>query len=258
MKTKKTNSKFPKHVNIVIPMAGLGSRFATAGYSFPKPLIDVKGKPMIEHVIKNLTPKTPHHFIFICQKEHYDKYSLNEIFINTTNDNFDVVKIAGMTEGAVCTVLNAADYIDSDTPMIIANSDQIVDLDFTKFVDFSVKSKADGVILTFDASHPKWSYARCDKKGKVVEVAEKKVISPHATVGVYYFKNGKEFIKYASRMIEKDIRVKNEFYVCPVYNEMILDDKTIRIFEMKSRDMHGLGTPEDLENYLKYIENKKK
>lgn len=245
-------------INIVIPMAGQGSRFAQAGYTFPKPLIDVHGKPMIEHVISNLKPKKPHQFIFICQREHYDKFSLNEIFNNTTNGHFEAVKISSLTQGAVCTVLNAADHINLDEPLIIANSDQIVDFDLDKFIDYSQKSKADGVILTFEASHPKWSYARCDKRGRVIEVVEKKVISNNATVGIYFYKSGKDFVKYATRMIEKDIRVNNEYYVCPVYNEMILDNKDIRIYEIKSKDMHGLGTPEDLENYLKYLEKRKK
>lgn len=246
-----------KKLNIVIPMAGAGSRFAEAGYSFPKPLIDVNGKPMIQLVIENLTPKVPHKFIFICQQEHYDKYSLDQIFRNLTTEH-EVIKLNSATQGAACTVLLGADYIDNDDELVIANSDQLIDVKLDNFINYGRKSGIDGLIMTFQASHPKWSYARIDKKGNVIETAEKKVISNNATVGIYYFKVGKDFVAGASSMIEKNIRFNNEFYVCPVYNELILRDKRIKLWEIKQSQMHGLGTPEDLENYLLWISKKRK
>ena len=157
-------------------MAGKGSRFQEAGYTFPKPLINVGDKTMIEVVINNLRPKTPHRFIFICQREHYEKYDLYNVLKRATNNQFEVVQISGVTEGAACTVLCATKYINSDDEMVIANSDQYVEGGMDKFLT-EARAKGDGLIMTFEASHPKWSYARVDQSGKVLEVAEKKVIS---------------------------------------------------------------------------------
>lgn len=246
------------NLNIVIPMSGTGTSFIQAGYTFPKPLIDINGEPMIQLVIENLTPKTDHKFILISKKEHYDKYSLHQIFNNAAGGKFVSIPLATSTQGAACSVLNAVDYIDNDEELIVANADQIIDADINKFIEFAKKSNADGVIMTFNSHHPKWSYARVGKKGRVLEVAEKKVISDQATVGIYYFKTGKTFVKAAFSMIEKNIRFNNDFYVCPVFNEMILDGKKVINWEIKQSEMHGLGTPEDLGRYLTLTEKKSK
>lgn len=247
-----------KNLNIVIPLSGSGTSFQNAGYTFPKPLIDINGKPMIQLVIENLKPKVKHKFILICKKEHNDKYSLNQIFDNATKGNFETIQLAAPTQGAACTVLTAVDFINNEDELLIANADQIIDIDINKFINFSRKSKADGVILTFNSQHPRWSYARVDKNNHVLETAEKKVISNHATVGIYYFKTGKLFVNGATSMISKDIRFNNDFYVCPVFNELILDGKKVIIWEIKQSQMHGLGTPEDLTKYLSILEKGKK
>lgn len=231
-------------------MAGRGSRFQDAGYAFPKPLIDINGKTMIEVVINNLRPKTDHKFIFICQKEHYDTYDLHNILKNATNNKFEVVLINGITEGAACTVLCATQHINNEDDLLIANSDQFIQFDINNFIKEGRENSTDGLIMTFNASHPKWSYARVDEHGKVLEVAEKKIISNKATVGIYYFKKGSEFVKGAQSMIIKNIKHNNEFYVCPVYNETILSGGNIQISDINPEEMHGLGTPEDLNQFL--------
>lgn len=245
-----------KKLNIIVPMAGAGSRFAEAGYTFPKPLIDVNGKPMIQLVIDNLRPRCEHRFIFICQQDHYDKYSLSQIFSNLTHNNYESIQINAVTKGAVCTVLTAVDLINTDDDLLIANSDQLVDIDINDFIQASRKSGKDGNIMTFESSHPKWSYARINKKKEVLEVVEKKVISNHATVGIYYYSKGSDFVSASLKMIEKNIRVNNEFYVCPVYNEMILAGLSATIYPIAVKKMHGLGTPEDLRTYLDFIQKK--
>lgn len=240
-----------KNLNIVIPMSGTGTSFIQAGYTFPKPLIDINGEPMIQLVIENLTPKTDHKFILISKKDHYDKYSLHQIFNNAAKGNFVSIPLTLSTQGATCSVLNAVDYINNEDELIIANADQLIDVDINEFIEFARKSKADGVIMTFNSRHPRWSYARVDKNGHILEVAEKKVISDQATVGIYYFKTATSFVKAAFSMIEKNIRFNNDFYICPVYNELILEGKKIINWEIKQSQMHGLGTPEDLNRYLK-------
>jgi HAD superfamily hydrolase (TIGR01509 family) len=236
-------------LNVLIPMAGAGSRFAQAGYTFPKPLIEVNGKPMIQVVVENLNIEA--NYIFIVQKEHYEKYNLKYL-LNLIAPDCKIVQVDGITEGAACTTLLAKEFIDNDQPLVMANSDQFIEWDSNNVLYSFSADGIDGGILSFKATHPKWSYAKLDENGFVSEVAEKKPISDNATVGVYFWKNGSDYVKYAEQMIEKNIRVNNEFYVCPVFNEAIQDGKKVRIKEIKG--MWGIGTPEDL-NY--FVENYK-
>jgi HAD superfamily hydrolase (TIGR01509 family) len=246
LKSHKMKPKWKnENLNVLIPMAGAGSRFAKAGYTFPKPLIDVNGKPMIQVVIDNLGVEA--NFIFVVQKEHNEKYNVEKM-LEVMTGNCTVIEVDGLTEGAACTALLARDYIDNDKPLLFANSDQFVEWEPLEFMYEMQERNCDGGIVTFEATHPKWSFARANEHGIVEEVAEKKPISNQATVGYYYWKHGSDFVKYADRMIERDIRVNNEFYVCPVYNQAIEDGKVIRTFN--ANKMWGLGTPEDLKHYL--------
>ena len=234
------------NMKVLIPMAGAGSRFEKAGYTFPKPLIDVEGKPMIQAVVDNLNIEAQH--IFIVQKSHYEKYNLQQT-LNQISPNCEIVQVDGVTEGAACTTLLAKQYIDNDEPLVIANSDQYVEWDSNEFMYSMVADSVDGGILSFKSTHPKWSYAKLGDDGFVCEVAEKKPISDIATVGIYYWKKGSDYVKYAEDMIEKNIRVNNEFYVCPVFNQAIEDNKKVKIFNVEK--MWGIGTPEDLQIFLK-------
>jgi NDP-sugar pyrophosphorylase family protein len=238
------------HVNIVIPMAGHGSRFSAARYRAPKPLIDMFGKTMIETVIANLRPQQLARFIFICQREHYEEYGLEKIFQNSLDDTWECIQIDGVTDGAACTVLAAEKLIEDDADLIIANSDQLVDCNMSDYLGFARNSGADGLVMTFPATDTKWSYISLDEEGNGVEVAEKRVISPHATIGIYYFATGKAFKSAARAMISKNIRTNNEFYVAPIYNEIIEQGGKVRIWGINAEAMHGIGTPEDLEGYF--------
>jgi HAD superfamily hydrolase (TIGR01509 family) len=236
------------NLTVLIPMAGAGSRFEQAGYTFPKPLIDVKGKPMIQVVTDNLNIKA--NFVYVVQKAHRKKYNLDTL-LNLITPNCKIVEVEGVTEGAACTALLAKEYIDNDKPLFFANSDQFVEWDSNEFLYKMNETEADGGIVTFKATHPKWSFAKVNSEGLVTEVAEKNPISDTATVGFYYWKKGSDFVKYAEEMISNNIRVNNEFYVCPVFNQAIRDNKEIRIFNVDN--MWGLGTPEDLKYYLENI-----
>lgn len=240
------------NMNIVIPMAGAGSRFEKAGYTFPKPLIDVGGKPMIQVVVENLNMAGE--YIFIVQKEHRQKYALDYLLKNISRGTCKIVEVDGITEGAACTVLLTEKYIDNNKPLFLANSDQYALWDSNAFMYSMVGDQIDGGILTFPNFHPKWSYARLGEDGFVAEVAEKKPISDLATVGYYYWSKGSDFVKYAKQMIDKNIRTNNEFYVAPVFNEAIADGKKIKNFHLNENSMFGLGTPEDLQVFLKRFE----
>lgn len=234
-------SSFP---NIIIPMAGSGSRFFKAGYKDPKPLIDVNGKPMIQRVVENI--QIPGNYIFIVQAEHYEKYNLEDTLTSLV-PGCKIIQVNGVTDGAARTVLLATQYIDNSRPLVIANSDQLLDWDSSDFISQLLDIGSDGNMALFLANEDKWSYAKI-KNNRIIEVAEKIVISNNASTGIYGWANGSDYVKYAEQMIKKDIRVNNEFYICPVYNEAIQDNK--RILPIFIEKMHGLGTPEDLQNYL--------
>lgn len=232
-------------MNVLIPMAGAGTRFQQAGYTFPKPLIDVRGKPMIQVVVENLNIEAT--FIYVVQKEHRERYNLDTL-LNLITPGCKVVEVDGITEGAACTTLLAKEHINTDEPLLMANSDQFAEWDSNEFMYKMVEQELDGGIVTFRATHPKWSFAKINEQGYVTEVAEKNPISDIATVGIYYWKHGSDYVRYAEQMIQKNIRVNNEFYVCPVFNEAVQDGKKIKTFDVPT--MWGLGTPEDLKYFL--------
>jgi len=231
-------------MNVLIPMAGAGSRFEKAGFTFPKPMIEVNGKPMIQVVVKNLNIDARH--IFIVQKSHYEKYNLKYL-LNLIAPKCKIVQVDGVTEGAACTTLLAKKYIDNDEPLLIANSDQYIEWDSNEFM-YSMGDKVDGGILTFKAYHPRWSFVSLGEDGFVTRVAEKIVLEGNeATCGVYHWSKGSDYVKYAEQMIANDTRVNGEFFTAPVYNEAIADGKKIKIFHVDK--MMGLGTPEDLMHF---------
>lgn len=236
-------------LNIVVPMAGRGSRFSDAGYELPKPLIDVHGYPMISWVIENIRPKTEHKFIFICQDEHIEQFSLDKLLPDLAG-NTEVIGIRSVTEGAACTVLLAEDIINNDSALMIANSDQWVDLDINKYL--AAVEHHDGLIMTMYADDPKWSFIDFNENGNIRGVIEKEVVSNEATVGIYNFTSGRDFCRYAHQMIDKELRVNGEFYVAPVYNELLADGAKIGYFNIGSvgKGMYGLGTPQDLQAFL--------
>jgi HAD superfamily hydrolase (TIGR01509 family) len=245
--TKKNIPWRNKKMNVLIPMAGAGSRFAQAGYTFPKPLIEVNGKPMIQVVVDNLNVES--HFIFLVQKEHYEKYNLQSV-LSLIAPGCDIVQVDGLTEGAACTTLLAKNLINNDEPLLMANSDQFMEWNSNECLYAFTADSIDGGIVTFESTHPKWSYAKLGEDGFIKEVAEKNPISNLATVGVYFWKHGNDYVKYAEQMIEKNIRTNKEFYVCPVFNEAIQDGKKIRAKNIDK--MWGIGTPEDLNYFLEH------
>ena len=236
-----------KTMNVLIPMAGAGSRFAEQGYTFPKPLIEVGNKPMIQVVVDNLNIDA--NYVFIVQSEHYVKYNL-ETVLNMVSPGCTIVQVDGVTQGAACTTLLAREYIDNEEPLVIANSDQYVEWNSNEVLYAFSTEGVDAGILTFPSTHPKWSYAKLDDNGFVSRVAEKEPISTNATVGIYYWSRGSDYVACADDMIAKDIRTNNEFYVAPAFNELIGKGGKIRIKNIESTGMWGLGTPEDLTHFL--------
>ncbi len=238
-------------LNIAIPMAGRGQRFADAGYDLPKPLIPVHGHPMIQVVIDNLTPDCEHRFLFLVLREHAEVYGVDEK-LRQWSPGCQIVFVDEVTQGAACTVLLAREFIDNDNPLMIANCDQYVDTDINRYL--AAMGDADGLIMTMWADDPKWSFARRDAAGRVVEVVEKQVVSNEATVGIYNFRRGADFVNAVDAMIKADLRVNNEFYVAPAYDQMIRQGARIECFGIGrlGAGMHGIGVPADLTAFLEH------
>ncbi|WP_191218678.1 glycosyltransferase family 2 protein [Agrobacterium salinitolerans] len=239
-------------VNVVIPAAGAGSRFAKDGWRKPKPFIDVCGVSMVEQVVSNLNlPRAS--YKILLQESHITEWP--EDIHRLSNPRIDIISVAGLTEGTACTVLLARKHFDNEAPLIIANSDQLVDVDYSSFLKDCYDRGLDGSILVFRDKDldPKWSFAKVSDDGLVVEVAEKKAISDLATVGIYLFRRGSDFVRAAVDMIANNDRVNNEFYTCPVYNYLIKDGAKIGVYEVRRDNMYGLGTPSDLSKYLRDV-----
>lgn len=236
-------------INVVIPMSGRGQRFKNCGYDTPKPFIPVHGLPMFMSVVRNLNIKDHVNYIFLCLKEHAE-----EVMLNIKNADIPgiVIPVETVTEGAACTVLLAKEYINNDDELLIANCDQLVlDADYmNQSLAYFRKKHVDGGILCFLNDSPKWSYVKLNGE-RIIEVVEKQVISNIATVGIYYWSKGKDFVSSAEDMINKNIRVQNEYYVCPTYNLMIINNK--KIIPYIINEMFGIGTPEDYELYQKIV-----
>jgi NDP-sugar pyrophosphorylase family protein len=238
-------------LNIVIPMAGRGSRFTKVCYSLPKPLIPVHNIPMIRLVLENLRPAMPHRFIFLCLEEHVRRYGIDEK-LRFWAGGSEIILVDRVTEGAACTVLLAKDLVNDGNPLMIANSDQWVDVDINPYLAEIDRDDLDGLIMTMWADDPKWSFVRLNPDGLVTEVVEKVVVSNEATVGIYNFRKGSDFVWAAEKMISKNLRVNGEFYVAPTYNELIGAGARIKPYSIgkENAGMYGLGIPTDLESFV--------
>ena len=232
-------------MKLVLPMAGNGQRFFDEGYDLPKPLIAIKGKPMFKHVIDNIG--LTEDIICVVRRDHVEDFNIDD-HIRVYYPNANVHIIEHETEGAACTVMEAVAPL-TDQPFLVANCDQLMEWSPKSFYDTAQRWKG-GSILTFEPDHkiPKPSYVRVSDVGQMIELKEKTIISNIATVGVYYWKKGSDYVKYAEEMIDKNIRHNNEFYVCPVFNQAIKDGKKIKTYMVEK--MWGIGTPEDLDIFL--------
>lgn len=247
-----TNMKIDLPLNIVVPMAGRGSRFASAGFTDPKPLIRFGGKTMIEWVIGNIKPQRAHRFIFVCQSDHLDSDPRVEKTLREICPDCEIIRISSLTEGAACTVLLAKRFIDNNNPLMIANSDQFVEANINDYLSVLNRESADGLVMSFWSNDPKWSYCKLGSDGTVERVVEKEVVSNDATVGIYNFARGSDFVRGAEEMIAQNLRVNGEFYVAPVYNRLIHAGLKVIVHSVgrELAGMYGLGTPNDLKLFL--------
>jgi len=237
-------------LHVIIPLGGRAIRFQERGYTFPKPLIEIGTRSMIEVVLENLAPPQPARFTFICRKEHLTQFYLGDM-LRLLAPGCKIVSLEHDTAGALCSVLLTIDDLHSEEEVLVANGDQYLTAPLVPFYDKCRLPGTDGCILTFAATHPRWSFVRTDPGGRVTAVAEKRPISKQATVGLYYFRRASDLLAGAERMLIKGLTIAGEFFVAPVFNELLLEGKYITTYHLPDGAMYSLGTPEDLEIFLK-------
>jgi dTDP-glucose pyrophosphorylase len=237
---------------VVMPMAGRGSRFSNEGYSIPKPLIEVLGVPMFVQAIKSIEGVPFSKLVLICLEEHEMAYNITGLIKqHLWHLNVQLICIPDITEGQLCTVMEAKVEFKDESLLVIASDSYIqgnLQSDLENLID------SDGIISVINLPGESWSFARTDETGRVVQVAEKERISDYASTGIYYFKDGNEFISIGTEMIAKNERVRGEFYIIPVYQKMITSGKLIRI--SKANQMWDMGTPENLQKFLNHFQNR--
>jgi len=242
-------------MNILVPIAGPDEAFREKGYGPTKNLTELDRKPLVQHVYENLATLRDARFLFVVRRDEVARFHLDGI-LRLLDPTCQVVVAEGLTAGAACTALLAIEHIHNDAPLIIANGDQVLLTDLqAALADFQARD-LDGGIITFDSVHPRWSYVRIDDRGFVVEASEKRTISRHATAGFYYFRRGRDFVDAATDMIRKDAHVGGGFYVCPVYNQLVLRQARIGIHPIPVEAYYSLANPQGVQPYETYLKSR--
>ena len=237
-------------MNLLIPIASNSKFFSIEEYGYPKPLIEISGKPMIECVINNLTQGMKFRkIIFIVKQDECDKYHLDNTLNLLSPIKPEIIKLRADTRGALCSALLAIEHINQVESLVIANADQLFDDGISVLIKQFMSSDLDAACLTFNSVHPRWSYVRIDEKNLVVETAEKRPISRHAIAGLYMYKHGLEFVEYSMASIKKDTSIEGQFFISPVFNEYVLDDKKVGHFEVKNERFHTFYSPQKISEY---------
>jgi dTDP-glucose pyrophosphorylase len=246
-------------MNILALMAGGSEAFAEAGYTFPKNLVEIGGKPLVQRVLENLLPQLPADGRLVTVLRHDEVLRFHTAsVVNLLAPGAVIVETPGPTAGAACTALLAIEHLNDDTPLLIANGDQLFDCGLAAaLADFRARS-LDGGIVVFDDVHPRWSFVKVDADGRAVETAEKRPISRLATAGLYYFAHGSDFVRAATGMIKKGADVNGLYYVCPAYNELILEQKNIGVHEIPKAAYRSLATPQGVAAYDEYLREQSK
>ena len=237
-------------MNIVVLMAGAGKDFEEQGHSYPKYLLEIHNKPIIQRVVESLK-NLGDNIICIIRKEDQEKFFLGDM-MKILCPQVKVITVENITKGAVCTALFAIEDINNDDELLVINGDQLIKSNlYTAVADFR-KRNLDGGILTFKSVHPRWSFVALDENGLVIETSEKRPISNNATAGCYYYAHGKDFVNACFNVIEKDESLNGLYYISSTYNEMILEQKKIGVFEIPRKDYISFANYQMYENYLSH------
>ena len=239
-------------LNVLMPLGGSSKFFDPEEYFYPKLLIEIQGKPMIQLAIENLQKIDDQlQFIFVIKKNDCINFYLDETLKLLTNDQCEIIVLDHETKGAACSSLLAINHIDNENPLIIANFDQIFDCNLNEYVTQFNSSNSDAGCLIFNSTHPRWSFVKIDNEGQVLEAAEKRPFSQYAIAGFYYYKHGCDFVRAAQSAIRKTCSNSDVFYISPTFNELILENKRVIALPVPNHTYHSFYTPQKIEEFEK-------
>jgi len=242
-------------INVLLPMAGASALFDPQLYPYPLPLTELLGKPMIEHVLANLSTLAEDlRFVFVVRGDDCRRFHLDQTLSLLVPQRCEIVRLHADTQGAMCSALMAVDHIDNEDPLVICNVDQLIAGDLHERFAALRATQCDAGCLTFDAVHPRWSYVRLEQ-GQVVEATEKRPVSRHAIAGFYYFAQGSRFVRAAKRTIMNQASVNGRYYVAPVFNELILDGDAVSALPLPEGGYHSFYTPQRIEEFERQQRN---
>ena len=235
-------------------MAGAGKRFRDAGYNVAKPLIDVLGRPMYSWAADSLPFECGENIIFILL-ENQEGHDFLEKDIKSRYAKYDpiIITLPKLTRGQAETVLSAKSYINNEYPLLIHNADTGFKIK-PYWLDDIEKTRPDGALLVFVSKEKRWSFSRQDATGRVVEVKEKEPISEFASTGTYYFGKGSKFVELAEKRIKSNFSEVGEFYVAPLYNDLIAEGGIVKNYLIER--LICFGTPKDLQKSLRLMDNR--
>jgi dTDP-glucose pyrophosphorylase len=245
-------------MNVLLLMAGPSDKYREAGEAYPKNLVEIEGRPIIQRVLENAAPLLgkKDRLILVLNREEILRFHTDAV-ARLLAPAAHICEAPGKTAGAACSALLAIDQIDNDDPLVICNGDQIVLADLPAALADFKKRQLDGGLIVFEGVHPRWSFVKCNAEGLVVEAAEKRPISRLASAGFYYFARGRDFVRAAERMILKDSHVEGVFYVCPSYNELLLENARVGVHLMPRQNYFSLATPQGAQIYTEHLKQKK-
>lgn len=243
-------------MKVLMLFSGDDKAFKDSGFLYPKNLTEISGKPMIENVLKCFDDvlENADEILLTMRQQEIDRYHTSSV-ARLLYPKIKIVSVPSITKGAACAVLLAIRSIDNLEELIVINGDIIIEQSVMPAIEDFKKRKLDGGVVTFESVHPRWSFVKCDESGQIIEATEKRPISKNATAGVYYFRHGKDYIEAAENMIRKDASVNGAFYICPVFNELVLMQKKLGVYQIDREKYYSLASPSGVEAYEKHLED---
>ena len=239
-----------RRLNIVIPIAGPDKDPANTGYV--RSLQEIQRKTILQYAFESLQSICASNFVVVIKQKDVNHYHLDNV-VKLLRPEAKIIIAEGETMGAACTCMLGVDQLDMDAPLLITGGDQLLTVSTVQIIEDFVKRDLDGGVVVFDDVHPRWSFVKLDETGFVIEAAEKRPISRNATAGFYYFKKASYFFEAAKRMISKNASVNGSFFVCPVFNEMILQQMTIGTYRIKKEQYYSFSHDSGIEAYKMYL-----
>jgi dTDP-glucose pyrophosphorylase len=238
-------------MNVVVLAAG-GASVSTNIDGYPLCLSEFKGRLLIEILLRKWEGRDVN-FAVMLRGEDIQQYHVDEV-VHRVTPSAKVYPINAPTAGAACTALLAIEQINTDEPLVIVNGDELLDIEYNEPMERFESAGWDAGSVIFDSVHPRYSFVRLNEEGLVVEAAEKNPISRNATAGFYWYKRGSEFVSAAMQSIRKNALSESPYFICPVFNELVLEQKKIGVYQIEKSAYKPFKTKHQIEQFQMVLE----